>query len=332
MARAAGIFRFRGGASGDPTNGANYIDVNGNPWTGHYPGWDGTASANVDGDIVTLDGLATNAMAGGDLSAKGKLASFSVTNSYLLASNGAVPGVGTSTANPVKLNMLNGAPVTIDQADGINISGGPQGNIYLKGLGSHGMGAISVLTVKKSGTAAVVYLDGAFESFRGEYGNVEICATAAISGAYNPGFRTDPINDLIITIDVGATIGGQITVNGGKNTCNIAVSGLLMTNGTWIHQAGNLAAPNVQGGTLYWNGGNATDLLASNSGKIDGSQSDTPRTCSKSATPYAAQATFGGQINLATQGKAITVTDPIYPYKGQVTISDGIAFTLGSAT
>jgi hypothetical protein len=308
MARAADTFIFDGNTSGAYNDGRNFFKADGvTRWAQNmYPGYDGTAAANVNGDSVLLSKNAVNALVGGDYSAVGALAKFAITDQYKTAA-GAALDIGSS-ATPLQVVMQSTGSCTVDAKYA--------GNVYLKGGGA-GLYNVTVLSTKKTGTASTLYLDGTVNNLIVLSGLVNIKATCTVAGTLKTGYLISQSNDVNLTITAGATIPATIECDGGQVTNNVNTTNLNQTGGKWINTAGDITNPTVRGGTFQWDGGTLTTIVASNSGIVDGSLSDAVR----SATD--AYVEFGGTLKLNNNSQSISITNPIHMNGGSLEVSPG---------
>lgn len=302
--RTSNTFRWRGAQSTSWADGRNWVDANNTAYAqAQYPGYDGTNTANVDGDIVLLDAVPTNALAGYTVTTKGLLASFRVTSAYNTT-------IGTSTASPLILSLQNSGTAVID--------GTGAGNIFLKG-GGNGISNVSIEGTKSGSTLT---LDGAIGACTLFAGTITIASTAVISNLLTVGCLQTPMTDVTLTINSGAALPATIITTGGRVTCNAVVQSLLHMNGSWT-QAADANDINHGGGTIVWNAGDIGTLTI-NAGTVDASQN---KTTSRSI----GQATINrqGTLNLSGTGDSVSC-GPIQMNGGTIGYPTGQAITMNN--
>lgn len=130
---------------------------------------------------------------------------------------------------------------------------------YIKGEATTGITGLRVIGGK---AATILNLDGKITSpsFQKHGGTINILAGATIVTLLDVGYISNPsidINNLIIIS--GATLPANVQHRGGSITNYNAIATLLTSSGgIWNQEAGNLAAIEIRGGSLYWNDGNIT--------------------------------------------------------------------------
>jgi len=253
MARAAGTFRWRGTTSGAWDTDSNWIDAAGVAWgNGHYPGWDGLLSVNVDGDTVLLDAAPITALAGFDNTAKGDLAALRVSDLYdkALASAGAY----------LQFDMQAGMETIIE--------GTRAGNMYIKGTGAQGIPLLRVLDMQ-SGYS--LFADGAIGSLDALKGAVTLLATAVIGTALRVAYLSDRQNDVSLTIPTGCTVPATVDAFGGAVNSSVAITTLRVYDGVWTQAAGAITTLNLGGGRMLWNAAENITTAYLAGGTLDGS-------------------------------------------------------------
>jgi hypothetical protein len=310
--RSPNTFRWRGAQSSAWNNGLNWVDQNCTVYAANeYPGYDGSNSANVNGDTVILDAAPTNALAGYDASTRGQLASFKVTSAYNTT-------IGASASNPLILSLQNSGTANID--------GSNAGNIFLRGAGN----GISGISTQGTKSGSAITLDGTIGDCTFFAGNIAIAATAVVSNSLQVSCLTTPMTDVTLTIASGATLPATVIATGGKVTCNTALQTLMHLNGSWT-QTADVNELDQNGGTFVWNGGNIGTLNL-NVGTVDASQAP-------AVTRNIGNATIGkqGTLNLSGTGGNVswgeiqinngTITYPA----GQIILSSDDAWKISSS-
>jgi len=285
--RAATTFYGRFASSGAWTTNTNWkLPGDVTPDAGDYPGWDesNTADKVVNGDIVILDQAVANAIVGGDYSAKGELAGFQVSAAFNKAIGSAI----------TPLTLILGAIEAI-------VNGSAAGSIWLTN-GSFGSPGIIVIDMKPGSTLT---LDGTWGICNLRKGAVVFKATTTIETALIVGYMTS-MNDVTLTIPVGASVPSLVQASGGNVTCNVSIGNLVLSGGKWQQNTGTLTGLLLSGtGVLDWRSGNIT-VAYIDGGLLDASQSVTARTMTT------CRLAPNGKLDLNNGVDTITVTSLIF--------------------
>ena len=298
--RAATTFYFVGGTSGAYSTSTNWtITGGGAPDASDYPGWDNSEAANVDGDSVIFQQNPTNALVGGDYSAKGDLASLRITSLYAKAF--------ATVAVPLKVDMQAAGACYLDCTNALTPS--------LMGGGARGLVNVQVVG-KKSGQTLT--LSGLIAGLTLRKANCAIAASSTISDWLTITYLSYRAQDVALTIGATVTLPALVWCAGGQIICGSALTGLLMTaglGGQWA-QAGAITEVEHDDGTLLWTSGDIASYVGYG-GSLDASASVYAATL-VDATIYT-----GCRINLNNGLNNRAVTWPVDMQGGDLEVSPG---------